>query len=310
MKAISSYKVYLCTYAVENNKYKYTKLIEIKGFPDMGGTPEMLDCTTTSDGIQCFIPGIQMLNNEGLEFTANYTKANYKKLTDRMDAEKNADGSYALVYGGTLGSDDVVTNDGEGAFLFKGKLNGYPKGGEVNSVVDLGISIAPSTTIEFVENEDSAILDRDSGESLKPKILSAYRKTTKGIITARMGSARLQKVVSTASVSAPALGVFPGISPEESILIESSNNIPATLYVVDTAGNISDGVSVETDDTQPEVVLAADGNTIKITDGKSGIHKVGDTVYSNYPKEIDNYPKPATALTILDAVGNSYTYGG
>lgn len=168
-KAISSYKVYLCTYEVEkttgNNptdKYKYKLLIEIKDFPDMGGTPEMLDCTTTSDAIQCFIPGIQMLDNGGLEFTSNYTKDNYDKLLTQMGKEEDDDGKYAVVYGGTLNeADEVVTNNGEGAFLFNGKMSAYPKGGSVNSVVDLAISIAPSTTIEYIKDENTAVLDRD-----------------------------------------------------------------------------------------------------------------------------------------------------
>lgn len=308
-KAINSYKVYLCTYEVVDNRYKYNILIDMKSFPDMGGTPEMLDCTTTSDAVQTLIPGIQMLNNEGLEFNANYTKENYEKLKNRMAAEGVNDGNYAVVYNGELIEDGVVKNNGEGAFLFNGKLNAYPKGGEVNNVVDLGISIAPSTTIEFVPDEDSAILERDSGATLKPKILSAYKNGTKGIITARVGSAKLQKVVTTASATATVLGVFPGINAEETIVIESANAIPSTLYVVDTAGNVSDGITVETDNTKPEVVVI-DENTIKIIDEKSGIAKVGDTVYSNYPKEIDNYPKPTSEITILDAVGNSETYGG
>lgn len=145
-KAINSYKVYLCEYTLSNNVYTFTKLIDIKSFPDMGGTPEMLDCTTTSDAIQTFIPGIQMLNNEGLEFNANYTKDNYALVKDKSETE----GNYALVYGGTLDNGTVI-NNGHGAFVFKGRLAAYPKGGEVNSVVDLGISIAPSTAIEYVE---------------------------------------------------------------------------------------------------------------------------------------------------------------
>ena len=142
-KAISSYKVYLCT--TDENASTFTKLIDIKDFPDVGGTPEMLDCTTTSDATQCFINGIQMLDNGGLEFTANYTKVNYDKVKDK----DKTPAWYAVVFGGAE-SNGTVTN-GEGAFYFRGTLVAYPKGGSVNSVVDLAISIAPSSEIKYKE---------------------------------------------------------------------------------------------------------------------------------------------------------------
>ena len=56
----------------------YTKLVDIKEFPDLGGDPEMLETTTLSDKMQTFISGIQSM--DGLSFTANYTLADYKTL--------------------------------------------------------------------------------------------------------------------------------------------------------------------------------------------------------------------------------------
>lgn len=144
-KAISSHKVYLCT--TDKDAGTFTKLIDIKDFPDIGGTPEMLDCTTTSDATQCFINGIQMLDNNGLEFTANYTKDNYNKVKGK---DKTA-GWYAVVFAGeetTSGSDTTITNK-EGAFYFEGTLVAYPKGAAVNSIVDLAISIVPSSEIKY-----------------------------------------------------------------------------------------------------------------------------------------------------------------
>ena len=37
---------------------EYSKLIDIKDFPDLGGSPEMLETTTLSDNMQTNIPGI------------------------------------------------------------------------------------------------------------------------------------------------------------------------------------------------------------------------------------------------------------
>lgn len=135
--AISTYKVFL----MKNSGSSYEKLVDIKDFPDLGGAPEMLETTTLSDGAQTFIPGIQSL--EALEFTANYDKADYATLTALKDTETK----YAVWFGGTE-SGGVVTPDGsEGKFEFSGKLNVFVVGGGVNEVVDMTITIAPSTPI-------------------------------------------------------------------------------------------------------------------------------------------------------------------
>ena len=65
--AISTYKVFLMKKETSN----YTKLIDIKDYPDLGGAPEMLDTTTLSDRATTSIPGIQQM--DALAFTANYT---------------------------------------------------------------------------------------------------------------------------------------------------------------------------------------------------------------------------------------------
>ena len=48
--AISTYKVYLMHKA--SAAADYAKLVDIKSFPDLGGTPEMLETTTLSDPMQ------------------------------------------------------------------------------------------------------------------------------------------------------------------------------------------------------------------------------------------------------------------
>ena len=72
--AISTYGVQLMYKQAD----AYEKLIDIKDFPDLGGAPEMLETTTLSDNMQTYIPGIQ--SSDALEFTANYTLADFKKI--------------------------------------------------------------------------------------------------------------------------------------------------------------------------------------------------------------------------------------
>lgn len=139
--AISTYKVFLMHKA--SNAEAYTKLIDIKEFPDLGGEPEMLETTTLSDKMQTYIAGIQSL--EGLSFTANYDKTDFAAL---KALEGNQE-QFAVWFGGTEAG-GVVTPDGSnGKFSFTGELSVYPVGGGVNEVVDMNITIAPSTVIDF-----------------------------------------------------------------------------------------------------------------------------------------------------------------
>ncbi len=137
--AISTYKAFLMKGTGEIPTY--AKLIDIKDFPDLGGAPEMLETTTLSNGAQTYIPGIRSL--EALEFTANYTKTDYTTLA----ALDGTDTDYAVWFGATE-EGGVTTPDGsDGKFAFKGQLSVFVAGGGVNEVVDMTITIAPSTVI-------------------------------------------------------------------------------------------------------------------------------------------------------------------
>ena len=139
--AISTYKVFLMH--EESSGSTYTKLCDIKEFPDLGGEPEMLETTTLSDNMQTYIAGIQSL--DGLAFTANYDVDDFQTLKGLEGQEKD----YAVWFGGS-GSAGSLTPDGSnGKFSFKGQLSVFPVGGGVNEVVDMSITIAPSTPITF-----------------------------------------------------------------------------------------------------------------------------------------------------------------
>ncbi len=141
--AISSYKVFLMKGTKSGETTTYSKLVDIKAFPNLGGAPEMLEVTTLSDKMQTYISGIQTL--EAMEFTANYSKEDYQTLK-ALEGQTNA---YAVWFGGTETA-GVVTPDGsEGKFSFDGQLSAFPVGVGVNEVVDMTISIAPSSPIVF-----------------------------------------------------------------------------------------------------------------------------------------------------------------
>ena len=115
----------------------FTKLVDIKDFPDIGGAPEMLETTTLSDTMQTYIPGIQ--SSDALEFTANYSKTDYDKIVALASTETQ----FAIYFG----------SDGtNGKWYFKGYASARVNGGGVNEVVGMTISIAPSTAITTTES--------------------------------------------------------------------------------------------------------------------------------------------------------------
>ena len=130
--AISTYGIHL----MHKTGDTYEKLIDIKDFPDLGGSPEMLETTTLSDSMQTYIEGIQSL--DALEFTANYTLADFKKIK----AMEGKETEFAVWFG----AEGV-----DGKFEFKGQISAFPVGGGVNEVVGMTISIAPSTPITMAE---------------------------------------------------------------------------------------------------------------------------------------------------------------
>lgn len=130
--AISTYQTYLMK--------DTEKLIDIKSFGDLGGTPELLDTTTLSDKAKTSILGIE--GQEAMEFEANYTKEDFSTLKALEGAEQN----FAV----WIGASSEGTPDGHnGKFSFKGTLSVFVKGGGVNEVTSMTISIAPSTVITF-----------------------------------------------------------------------------------------------------------------------------------------------------------------
>ena len=101
----------------------------------------MLETTTLSDGAQTYIPGIQSLDS--LEFTANYTLNDYSTLKELEGVETD----FAVWFGGTVSGGVATPTGSDGKFEFSGQLSVFPVGGGVNEVVDMTITIAPSSVI-------------------------------------------------------------------------------------------------------------------------------------------------------------------
>ena len=106
--AISTYKIFL----MMKKEAAWEKVVDIKEFPDLGGSPEMLETTTLSDRMQTYIPGIQSLDS--LEFKTNYTLEEYKKLKTLEGIEHD----YAVWFGGQEVGDTVTPTGSDGKFKF------------------------------------------------------------------------------------------------------------------------------------------------------------------------------------------------
>lgn len=138
--AISTYRAYLMQGTGDTPIW--AKLIDIKDFPDLGGEPEMLETTTLSDGAQTYIAGIQSV--DALSFTANYTATDFSTLK-ALEGTKT---DFAIWFGATAAT-PPVPDGSNGKFTFEGELSVYVTGGGVNEVVEMTITIVPSTVITF-----------------------------------------------------------------------------------------------------------------------------------------------------------------
>ncbi len=129
--ALSTQGIYLMKGSKNENELTYSKLVDIKTFPDMGAAPQTVDVTTLSDTMQKFIKGLDTA--AAMEFTANYDTDDYTTLTALED-----ESDFALFFG-----EDGVN----GKFAWKGVLSVWIVGNGVNGVVEMKISILPTTAV-------------------------------------------------------------------------------------------------------------------------------------------------------------------
>lgn len=142
--AISTYKTFLMLGTDTGSGISYSKLVDIKEFPDLGGIPEMLDTTTMSDSARTYILGIQ--ETEAMTFTANYSLADYSTIKAMEYQEKN----FAVWLGANVVNEVATPTGTDGKFEFKGYITVTKNGGGVNEVQNMTITIAPTTVIKEV----------------------------------------------------------------------------------------------------------------------------------------------------------------
>lgn len=112
----------------------WTQLIEIKDFPDLIGTVEALEKTTTSDAQRTYIEGI--IGNDQKSFTCNYNPTDYAKIQALEGQELNL-----AVWFGYSKAGTTYTPDGSmGKFEGKGFVRAGIPGKGINEVVDMTVT--------------------------------------------------------------------------------------------------------------------------------------------------------------------------
>jgi hypothetical protein len=135
--AINTYGSYLMH---STDGTTYTKLLDIKDYPDMIEAPEQLDATTLSDPMRVYIPGIKVVSG-AIEFTANYSASDFAAV----QALEGTEGYFAVWFGENAGTPDGSM----GKFSFKGYPYASKVGAGVNEVSEMTVGIIPSTVITF-----------------------------------------------------------------------------------------------------------------------------------------------------------------
>jgi len=128
--AISTYPVQLM-YNSGTTTPTWTKVVDIKKFPDLGGPPDKIEATTLSDAAKVYIAGIQ--DTKQLEFPANYTKTDYTTITGLTGTKD------FQVWFGATGTD--------GKYQFSGTIMTYINGAGVSDIVEMTVVVTPSTVI-------------------------------------------------------------------------------------------------------------------------------------------------------------------
>ena len=123
----------------------WSQLIEIKDFPDLIGTVEALEKTTTSDAQRTYIEGI--IGNDQKSFTCNYNPTDYATIKGLEGQVLNL-----AVWFGYTQSGSTYTPDGSmGKFQGKGYVRAGIPGKSVNEVVDMTVTLTMTEGFVLVE---------------------------------------------------------------------------------------------------------------------------------------------------------------
>ena len=210
----------------------YTKVIDIKDFPDLGGTPETIDTTTLTDAMRTSVLGIQEAEN--FVFNANYDPAQFNSLVALATADEAAPNYYAVWFGGTDNAVGDPTPTGElGKFVFKGTMaKPFVSGGGVNEARSIQITIAPATPVSFVYSGGLSIT-LDKGE------VSIVDGNTASLVATATDGATVKWSSSDTSVATVSSGTVTAVDPGNAIITataeKSGDMVYATCLVTVTA---------------------------------------------------------------------------
>ena len=140
----SSASATMHTYLLYKDGGTWKKLIDIKDFPAMGGSPEQIETTTLSNEVSTFVIGVQSMST--LEFLANYSVDGFKSVKALQDSAQVYE--FALAFGKPT-SDTTYGN--LGVFKWQGQVSAWLEGGGVNAVREMRISISATTEVDFSE---------------------------------------------------------------------------------------------------------------------------------------------------------------
>lgn len=139
----TTYQTYLM-HGTGTGTVTWTKLCDIKEYPDLGGDPDKVEITTLSDPQRRYLNGIQDVDS--FEFTTNYTPADYAAC----EALVNKEEKYAVWF------DDGTAQNPTGAlgkWDWTGELSVYVTGGGVNDPREMKITISAMTVLNYTAGE-------------------------------------------------------------------------------------------------------------------------------------------------------------
>lgn len=142
--ASATMHTYLLYNAGTSSAPSWKKVVDIKDFPAMGGSPEQIETTTLSNEVSTFVTGVQSLST--FEFLANYSVTDYKAVKALQDSAQVY--QFALAFGKPTSG---TTFGDLGVFKWNGQVSAWLEGGGVNAVREMRISISATSEVSFSE---------------------------------------------------------------------------------------------------------------------------------------------------------------
>lgn len=123
---------------------EYTKLCDIKDYPDLFGEPDALESTTLSSQAKEYLEGLA--GTDKFPFTANYDKTVFDTLIDLKGKEQ----SLAVWFGATVANGVPTPTGTDGKFAFKGYVSPSIVGKGTNEVREMKVNVTVSQAVQEV----------------------------------------------------------------------------------------------------------------------------------------------------------------